>query len=174
MPKRIFVALPISEKLQKEILDWESRYPMLKVRWLNVKNLHITLVPPWYEDNVESIVGKLKNVGGVGPVDAIFSRVCYGPDPKKARLIWAEGAVPERLQMLKDRIEQALGRKDERHPWRLHLTLARFREEDFANLAVKNLDERVEWKERFDSFVLMASRLERAGAEYEVLERFPF
>ena len=41
---RVFVAVPISSELQKEILGWEGGFQKLPVRWLSGKNLHIIQV----------------------------------------------------------------------------------------------------------------------------------
>ncbi len=40
---RIFIAFPISERLQKEVVKYSEFYPDLAVNWLEGKNLHITL-----------------------------------------------------------------------------------------------------------------------------------
>lgn len=56
----------------------------------------------------------------------------------------------------------------------MHLTLARFREEDFTNFPAKKLDEEVVWNETASSIVLMQSHLSRQGADYEILMEAKF
>lgn len=170
MKHRIFVAVGIGEPLQKEIFSWAGQYQKLPVRWLSGKNLHITLVPPWYEEDVEKVKSVLRRVHGTAHFEIVFTRVSFGPDPRRPRLIWAEGEVPPELAELKKNVEIALHIAPEKRPFRLHLTLARFREEDFPRFAVKKLDERVGWRDAVRSFVLMESHLSQAGADYEVLE----
>ena len=172
--KRLFVALLVSKPVQEEILRFEMAYAKLPVRWLIGKNLHITLVPPWHTDDVEEVKGLLETVEGFAPFELAFTHVTFGPDPRAPRLIWAEGETPTALISLRDRITAALGIISERRSYRLHLTLARFREEQFAAFPVQKLDEPVNWRDTADSFALMESRLARAGADYELLAEFPF
>ena len=174
MKKRIFAASPVSDNLQAEILEWEKGYSSLPVRWLEGKNLHITLVPPWYEDDIEHIKEILSSIREkFGGFEIAFERVTYGPDPKRPRLIWAEGETPKALVALKAKIEEALGIRPESRPFKLHLTIARFRPEDFSQFSIKKLDERVSWHDAVRSFTLMESRLSPGGADYEIIKAIP-
>ena len=171
---RIFVAVPISNELQEKILEWEKFFPDLPVRWLLGKNLHITLTPPWGENNVEEVKNLLEKVENPAPFEVEFDEVSFGPNPKAPRLIWANGSAPKEIVNLKSNVEEVLEFKPENRPYKLHLTLARFRPEDFRNFKIKNLREKVLWKEKIDSFVLMESHLSRAGAEYEIIFKKKF
>ena len=165
------MALPISALLQETILLWEAQYANLPVKWLSGKNLHVTLIPPWYEERMDAVRLKLQAFREMKASFGMeFSRVRFGPDEKNPRLIWTEGETPRELISLKDGIEEALGQHGEIRSFRLHLTLARFRPETFSSFPTKKLDERVEWRERPASFVLMESHLSPQGADYEVLE----
>jgi 2'-5' RNA ligase len=172
MKKRIFVAVPISEELQEEILEWEKNYRRLPVRWIAGKNLHVTLIPPWESEEAEKVSMILKTLEGkIGEsFEIVFERVCYGPRKEEPRLIWAEGKAPKEIQDLKTRVENILGQRPDGRPFKLHLTLARFNSRDFVKFPIKNLDEEVFWRQEVKSFVLMESRLLPEGAEYEVLE----
>ncbi len=166
------MSLPVSETLQGEIENWRAKYERLSVRWLAGKNLHITLVPPWCErdaENVKEICRRVKEKA----FDVLFEKVEFGPDPRRPRLIWAEGKVPNELIALKSGVEKALGKEPEKRPFRLHLTVARFRPETFSSFPIKKLNEEVFWRDRVDSFALMEAHLSREGADYEVLEEFP-
>lgn len=170
--RRLFVAVPISKRLQDEIVEWEQQWQKLPVRWLAGKNLHITLVPPWYEKDVENVKRQLTRASLVTRRSTCvmkFDRVTYGPDPRHPRLIWAQGQAPQALVQLKERIEAALQVKPERRAFRLHLTIARFRPETFSSFSTKTLNEKVIWRDTVLSFVLMESHLSRGGADYEVL-----
>lgn len=172
--KRIFIAIPISQNLQKEILGWEIKYKPLfgdEVRWLSGKNLHITLVPPWYESNLGKVYAALDSISGL-TFDIIFEIVRFGPDPQRPRLIWAEGEAPKTLLAIQENVRQALGRPSEKRLWKLHLTIARFKPQNFQNFRVKDFNEGVMWKETVKSFVVMQSHLSRQGAEYEVLKKY--
>lgn len=172
MKKRIFIAIGLSESLQKEVLEWESGIKHIPARWIAGKNLHITLVPPWYaeENEIPKIKRILADAGrNIKPFKLDFRKVSFGPLPRTPRLIWAEGSASEELIKLKKLVESALKQKQEKRPFLPHLTLARFQPEDFNNFAVKTLSEKVDWEEKTESFVLMESHTLPSGADYEIL-----
>lgn len=180
--RRIFVAIKISEALEETIEEWKkefagrqafARSAMNGIRWLNGKNLHITLIPPWYEGDIKNQIVKIKTVQA-RPFEISFARVAYGPDPRRPRLIWAEGETPRELLYLKASAEDTFGTQPERRPFLLHLTLARFRPEDFPQFSIQKLDEPVSWRDEVRSIVLMESRLSPSGADYDVLGEFAF
>lgn len=169
---RLFVAIPISEELQKEIANWQSPYRQLPVRWLSSKNLHITLVPPWEAEDVESVKARLQSFHyGGKPFSLVFRRVCFGPNGREPRLIWAQGQAPQELLSVRERVSRLFNQPVDGRPFRLHLTLARFRPQDFVRFSIKQLDEQVSWIESASSIVLMESHLLPSGAEYEVMAR---
>lgn len=183
--RRVFVAIKISERLQGEIAAWEdallgeppfSHPSMAAIRWLRGKNLHITLVPPWYENDAEAASAALRNAvaGRAAPFAASFHSVAFGPDPRRPRLIWASGEAPPALLELRSLAERAAGARPETRPFRLHLTLARFREEDFPRFGARTLAARVTWRDEVRSIVLMESHLSPEGADYEVLDEIGF
>ncbi|MFH1161957.1 MAG: RNA 2',3'-cyclic phosphodiesterase [Candidatus Jorgensenbacteria bacterium] len=175
---RVFVAISVPPALQGEILAWGSAHRELPVRWLSGKNLHVTLVPPWEEEpaRVPEVLAHLREAVGVlrEPLVLSFSLVRFGPDPRRPRLIWAEGETPQALVMLSMELHRVLGFPPENRPYRLHLTIARFRSEDFSSFPRHDLDERLSWRMEANAVVLMQSHLLRGGAEYEVLREVPF
>lgn len=175
---RLFVAIPVPLPLQSEIRSWTACHANLPVRWLKDHNLHITLVPPWEEEpaGVSEALARLGDAVQTmhGPISLSFSRVRFGPDARQPRLIWAEGETPNAIVELSEAFHRALGIEAERRPFRLHLTLARFRPEDFASFPVRELNEAVQWKMDARTMVLMESHLLPGGAEYEALGEIPF
>ncbi len=155
--------------MQSDILAWEKTFHGLPVRWIAPKNLHITLIPPWEEENIERVIDTLKTVSGFGASEVQFRRVSYGPNPRSPRLIWAEGQTPPALLALKKQLEPLLGQKPQRRDFFLHLTLARFRQEEFYDFPLKKLNERTNWIDQASSLVLMESHLLPDGADYEVI-----
>ena len=170
---RIFVALEISEKFQQEISAWENNRQHLPARWIAPKNLHITLLPPWEENNIDLIKNKLKDIKmEFDSIDLGFNSISYGPNPREPRLIWASGQAPNNIILLKKKIEESLYIKSEPRKFLLHLTLARFNQYDFKNFKVKEINERVDWNDVIKSFVIMESRLLPGGADYVILDEF--
>ena len=113
MKKRIFIGIKISDELAKEILDWKKpfwkSFAKTPLRWIEGKDLHITLIPPWHmdEEEVEWVKQKLGAVQGMmKPFDIEFKKVIYGPSPKHPRLIWAEGQTPQEIVDLKTELEK--------------------------------------------------------------------
>lgn len=171
---RLFVALPITPTLQEKVFAWARAYESLPVRWLTGKNLHITLIPPWYEADIEYVQKQLQKLSwDKGSLSLAFRRVLYGPNPREPRLIWAQGETPPELGELKDKFEQILDIESEKRPLKLHLTLARFRPENFSKFRIKHLDDPVTWDEEVHEVVLMESHLARSGADYEILAHIP-
>ena len=171
--KRIFVALGVLEELQKEISLWQKKRADWPVRWVNGENLHITLVSPWYEKNIDAIISALEKLEGkFAPFQIQFNRIEFGSDPSHPRLIWTAGEAPSEMIVLKDKIDTALGKKSGRQSFLSHLTLARFQEEDLADLPVSTLNEEIDWRFEARSFLLMESLLSNTGAEYAVLKEF--
>ncbi len=177
MSKRVFVTLYPSDEFREKVVAWEEKYKTLPVRWLQGKNLHITLIPPWYVEDVDAVQLVLDAWAKNKPTEPFtirFHSVSFGPDPRRPRLIWASGKTPRELLKLKAGIEKTLHYESGLRDFKLHLTLARFREEDFPVFSVTTLNETVAWEDTVDSFVLMESHLSRAGADYEILARYAF
>lgn len=176
--RRIFIAFGISEALQGSIIRWEKKYKKIaggRVRWLAGKNLHITLIPPWYATDIEKVKSKIeKAIGAIRPFDIAFTTVACGPDARRPRLIWATGEAPQDALRLKEKLEKRLKQKGESRPWLAHLTIARFRPSADSAFALKDFHEEIHWKERVSALVLMESHLSPKGAEYEVLHRVDF
>ena len=173
MKKRVFVGFALSDGLQKKVFSLQKKYEAIPIRWTERKNLHITLIPPWYTSNINSVVSLLKKVGGIRNVTVVFGKVELGPT-NRPRLIWAEGLVPDEVLNLKTKIQKALKKPNEKRKFTLHLTLARFRPENFITFPIKRLEERVFWKQTLNSFCLYEVHLKRSGAEYEKVAEFKF
>jgi 2'-5' RNA ligase len=177
---RIFIAIPTSTQLQQKVGDWQKPYAAAyphtaaHLRFISSHNLHLTLIPPWYAnpEEIAAIQKKLQQIK-VAPFNLHFEQITFGPSARQPRLIWASGKTPPAIIDLKKSLESALAGTSsisaEKRPYLLHLTLARFRPEDFKHFEAKDLNEKVDWQETVSSFALMESRLSPKGAEYNVL-----
>lgn len=173
--KRLFVALPVSGKIKEGALAWQAEHPSWPIRFLADDNLHITVVSPWLETDLDSVIEKLdKFVSSQRePFPINFFKIVFGPNRFNPRLVWAEGQAPVPLLELKNRLEQTLEKPDNRF-YRLHLTLGRFYLEDFGLAGLPDLFDRVDWTEEIKSFTLFESTLEQEGAEYHKIKEFSF
>lgn len=171
--KRIFIAIGAGDELKREILKWQSSHNDKldeRIRWIRLEDLHITLIPPWYEEDVEGVNTRLTDkIHGRTPFKIKFDNISYGPDPKRPRLIWLSGKAPIEIRELKTEAESALGAKPEKKPFLLHLTIARFKEEYFSSFQTKEINESIAWTDTVKAIRVMESNLARSGATYEVL-----
>lgn len=169
---RIFIALPLDGEAKGKVKEIISRYKNLQVRWLKPEALHFTLIPPWYADEKEITKTKetLKKIARESKAfHGLLTRVRPGPDPRRPRLLWAEGETPEEFIRLKKALEDNFKKEPEKRAPKLHLTIARFRHEEFKI----QLEEKILWKLNFDRIELWESVLKRSGAEYKILASFP-
>lgn len=169
--RRVFVAILVSQDLQKEFFVWQKKFLNLPVKWVVGSDLHITLIPPWYEDDLEKAKKILCSLQkNIVPFEVIFDRITYGPNIKRFRLIWARGDAPSDLVHLKSALENAFQKRGERN-FLLHLTLARFQASALRNFPIQELHEKILWKEKVSTLALIESHLDKEGAHYEVIEK---
>ncbi len=173
MKKRVFVGIGISTEIQQLILEWKKTITPLPVRWLESKDLHVTLIAPWFTNFASDTIDQLKTAKfHTLPFTISFYRITFGPTNGK-KLIWAEGNKPAEIISLKTKLEKLLKRSPEKRQFKTHLTLARFRKEDFSRFAIKKLDKSVLWTHKVNSFTLYESHLTSKGATYEALAEIP-
>ena len=174
MKQRVFIALTLSKKLQNKVESWKKNLQNLPVRWIKGKNLHITLIPPWYVEDPEKIIPLLKRVKDIKHFKVEFKKVTFGPTKYKPRLVWANGQRKDEITHLKSELEKILGQKGEKREFLLHMTLARFKPQEFGNFPVQNINENIVWSETFGSFCFMRSYIKKGGADYEIIRKFKF
>lgn len=177
MPSRIFIGIPIAKDLQKQVRKLDvlalDSPQSRALRLIEPKNLHITLVPPWAENDLSDIASRLSSVVAES-FDVTFDSITLGPTLKKPSLIWAQGQTPNGLVVLKQKISQVLtAHNDDQRFFKLHMTLARFKRQEFQQLQLQNLPQAVNWPMRAESFVLYESLPSKGGADYQILQEFP-
>jgi 2'-5' RNA ligase len=156
MEIRSFLAFELPVNIKKTVLKvtGEIRDSGLDVRWVKAENIHLTMV---FLGNVkmEGIEGIEEEVRNVCPVYGSFDIALKGmgcfPNRRRPRVLWLglDGEI-ERMSHFRDGLQRALkafGIKEEKRPFRPHLTLGRFR-----------------------STRKMGSRLEELLSEYAALE----
>ena len=197
----------MSEELRGWVSTWRQnfQYPIsnFQIRWIEPKNLHVTLVPPWQSQEWKVESEKLKVIK-FRPFEIRFNKIALEPDERRPRMVWATGEAGEEIRKLKKLIEIALVDKTRTYAlskhqatqgFRLHVTLARLKDADESAPARARLDSTIEskraerdgsarynielpqnidWRQTVSSFVLYRSRLLPQGVDYEVLEEFKF
>ncbi len=174
MSKRVFIAAPVSLDLSKKISEWvKTNLDRSKIRPILGKNLHITLVPPWYMNNSEEVLRKLSKLNYKKKIKIIFEKIEYGPTPKHPRLVWLQGKDQPDLLVLKKILERSLHQKSEKRKFLVHLTIARFKPNDFKVFGVKDINVKINWAMDINQIFLYESHLSSKGADYEILAKIP-
>src|SRR5437870_3010288 len=109
MLKRIFVAIGVPESLKKSISSWQIEHHNLAVRWVQPKNLHITLLPPWEETDPENIINILETFeASCKAFELELTSIAFGPTANAPSLIWASGKTPQALLQLRENVKTSL------------------------------------------------------------------
>lgn len=181
--KRIFLGVSLPEEIHVQLADVIERWKWLPIRWIDEKNWHITIVPPFYADEHElrqvtrSLQDILKNVE---PFSISFSSVTLAPlEQKNARMIWYAGSSSKELDEMKHAVEEVIlehklirNYEQDGRPFIPHVTLARFDEGVLAEIEAKtkNLDD-VPSSFLIPALNVVESRLKSTGAEYILQSR---
>jgi len=186
MLRRIFLAINIPESLKEEMLQVQNTLPEIPCTWTSKENLHFTLVflGNTSDKELEEVLALAKGVGKRHTKFSIkLSKIVYGPlkSPESnllvPRMIWAMGHTPKALLPLQKDLERAFSASTilhftpEKHPYTLHLTLARLNRFELQTMEQDELpivEEEISWDVPVDSFEVMESYLKRGGAEYSV------
>lgn len=179
---RLFIALPISATLKKKISAWKQNYTKLPVRWIKGKNLHLTLIPPWYEEDygrIKKLLDQFLKINKTNSLRLKFESISYGPTQSSPRLIWASIKPSIELSSFRNELEKFLISKEipikkEKRLFKPHLTLARFNSKDFLKFPIKKISDKVYWEIKISKYILMESHLSRSGADYELIHPLHF
>jgi RNA 2',3'-cyclic 3'-phosphodiesterase len=132
---RLFIAIELSSEIQAGLQQVEKNLQMrlgaLPVRWVPVKNIHLTLV--FLGDVVATQVGAITDmlrsqVAGQPLFELAVAGLGAFPSPRKPRVVWIGVSAPPDLSSLQHRLAQGtarLGYPPEERPFSPHLTLGR-------------------------------------------------
>lgn len=179
-PKRIFIAINLPQQLTEKLARVKNNWPGLPCRWVEAKNLHITLIflgntgekeLQKIEKTVESVVDQYRPF----PVELV--KICYGP-PKKIPpfLVWIQGESEKLVQLKKDldrELAQKISYRPEKRRYIPHITLGRIKKFEWRRL---NIEQRpkvslnLEQVFKVNSVEIMESNLKRSGPEYTTVK----
>ncbi len=169
---RVFIGIRVAPEIARELAERARPLERFSVRLVPAADLHLTLVPPWNETEIPATLDKLRRaVQGARPLSLAFERLCYGPNPKRPRLLWVECAPDAELARLKKLLLDAFGQNEER-PFLPHVTLARIPKQG-SLIARKNpLDQKLALVQPVRTVELFRSP-PPGGAGYQVLASVP-
>lgn len=160
---RLFIGIKASSKLQELVLNWQKENKDLPVRFIKPENLHITLIPPWYADDPENAVIKLK--GLIFPkfritFDNIFVNF-------RNQVVWIESREsPPEIINIRNALLVNFNKPPERRDFKTHITVARFKAgSDIGDISLN----RINWEEIADNITLFESVLLPEGANYKII-----
>ena len=176
-PHRIFIAINLPEEAKTKLLAYQKRWPELPARWTTKENLHLTLafLGNTSDQELEEVCRAMKQVGERHNLFSVeFTKIVYGPDEKRPRMIWALiGKSPELLALQEDVVETLhLAQEQNFTP---HLTLARLRAFELSRMETEELpdvNEEISVSFEVQSIEVMESVLRRSGAEYTTVQSF--
>jgi RNA 2',3'-cyclic 3'-phosphodiesterase len=177
---RLFVAADLSdeqrEELRQLVAEAKEAAPFDYIRWIPEENWHATLAFIGDREESGSIEAVLDHrlpseIGGTP------GRIQGFPHRDKPRLLAFKLVPSESITLLNWQITKDLALKEERN-FRLHITVARFRDLDkedthALNAAIKDLSSSKEQWWSFPSVTLYESTLKQSGAEYKPLKTWP-
>lgn len=175
---RLFIAIPISKELEEEIKAYQQLFKNLPLRLTPPENLHVTLVflgetPQSEIFRIEEKIQSTLSTLNPEPLTLIPEKFEPGPQPSSPRLVWLAFKASQGIYDLQKNLARILQREEAR-PFRAHITVARLLRNAYldptrvARTPITN-DLSLEVKQ----INLMASTLQRGGAEYSIIKTFP-
>ncbi len=170
------------DSIENLVLAIKRRMP--GVRFVPRENWHITLSFLGYQedDDILKITRSLRRaVDNFEDQDIKLDEISYGPPGKTPRMIWigTDRATSENLSRIKKALEEEMldsgvNFKGEGRNFNGHITLARFMLGREEREGLPPLNEKTQLSFTAEGIDLMESELKRDGAEYTVLQKFPF
>jgi 2'-5' RNA ligase len=186
MAIRSFLAfeLPVDIKRIIMAISEDVRQLPLDVRWVNVTNIHITIVfmGDVQEEQIKPIQGIIRDVClGYGPFSIAIKGIGLFGSRRNPRVLWIglDGAI-DRMGYFRDDLQKKLrsfGIKEEKRRFKPHLTLGRFRKGARAgahlNDFLSNHHDLTSPDCTIKELVLFKSDLRPGGAVYSKLNGWP-
>ncbi|NIM03245.1 RNA 2',3'-cyclic phosphodiesterase [bacterium] len=179
---RTFIAIGISSEVREKIAQIQVEFKKgdPDVKWVEPKNLHITLkfLGEVSEDKLSGVIEKSKlAVSGISSFRVHLWGLGSFPNLRSPRVVWigvTEGKAE--LKNLSERIEENLshlGFAREKREFSAHLTIGRVRSPRSRGKLVKKIED---W-ERYDlgefpvdRILVMESQLSSKGPTYRIIE----
>ena len=79
-PARVFVGLKLAPEIAQQLAELARPLERYSVRLVPSGDMHLTLVPPWNEPDVDAAAERVRTaVDGFGDFSLTFVRLLYGP-----------------------------------------------------------------------------------------------
>ena len=186
MAIRSFLAFELPEDMMNVLVrvSGDLRKTPLDVRWVRETNIHLTMIflGDIQTEDVESIKEiPEETCADYAPFPVSLSGMGCFPNSRNPRVLWLglKGEI-ERLSGFRDALQRpltAFGVKEEKRPFRPHLTLGRFRKSGKSRGLLEDLLERYREVKSpecvLDRLTLFKSTLKPGGAVYTEMDSWP-
>lgn len=139
--RRLFVGIPLSERLQKRLFSEITSFKHLPIIPTRRGNFHITLLFLGFvnEEGIPEIIEALEDVViDIEPFEVDLSEIRAEPNDEHPTMIWFAGEPSEALVGLRNAVTSALAYlTPESKSFRPHVTLAKIRRGKYEALETK-------------------------------------
>lgn len=176
--RRLFVGIPLSERLQKRLASEIARFEHLPIIPTRRGNFHITLLFLGFinEEGIPEIVEALEDaVVNIEPFEVDLSEIRAEPNDEHPTMIWFVGEPSHALVELRNTVANALAYlTPESKSFRPHVTLAKIRRGKYEALETKpEFGKSLHIIEPVDSIALFESTTVDGKRAYLPLAEFP-
>lgn len=176
--RRLFVGIPLSERLQKRLSSEIARFESLPIIPTRRGNFHITLLFLGFvnEERIPEIVEALDDaVINIDSFEVDLSEIRPEPNATHPTMVWFVGEPSVALVELRNAVANALAYlTPESKSFRPHVTLAKIRRGKYEALEVKpKFEKPLHVIEPVDSIVLFESTTVDGKRVYLPLAEFP-
>jgi RNA 2',3'-cyclic 3'-phosphodiesterase len=183
---RSFIAIDLPGAIRAALAAEQGRLraacgPGRAIRWTRPEGLHLTLkfLGEVAVERLPEVTAALESLGAFEPFEVEVGGFGFFPSARRPRVFWVGLDAPPALAGLAARVEAAMasvGFAPEGRPFRPHLTLARFEDQESQpalETALENGAARRFGRFPVDTFFLFESKLKPGGAEHSKRARFP-
>lgn len=176
--RRLFVAVPLSDRLQKRLASEIVRYKEFPIIPTRAGNFHVTLLFLGFimEEEIPRIIEALEDaMADVEPFEIDLSEMRAEPSNEHPTLVWFTGEPSDELLRLRNAVASALSYlTPELKTFRPHVTLAKVRRGKYEALAEKpDFTKTLHVIEPVDSITLFESATVDGKRAYLPLAEFP-
>ena len=183
--KRVFLALPLEpvEPAAEKMKILQKLLSAYRIKWVRIENYHLTLfffgeIPVQLIPDIQQILrSTLEN-------SSVFSLALTGPGifkkGKEPRVLWLGIKATDQLFVLKKKIDNAvvsLGFIPDEKPFRPHLTLGRFMQQQEVSSILENVLNEPQLAKPIgydvSKLILFESKLFPEGPQYLPIDIFP-
>lgn len=163
----------LSPRFRKKITQWEQSATILPVKWTPQENLHITIIPPWYENRSSAIRTLSANSLPISSFTLYFTDIGPGPTSHAPRLLWTTAEAAPQLTDLRSYLQNLLHISLEKRPYVPHITIGKLFTPTHAPTTLPPFSPKFTFTQHITHIHLVESFLYRSGAEYKILLSLP-